>query len=69
MKWSWTALKNPMIYLLPVRKITKSSPKTASLQVGTLSSDLPNMKREYHAFNYDAVLGFVAEGTQNSIIN
>jgi hypothetical protein len=67
MKWSWTALKNPMIYLLQVRKITKISLKTANLQVGTSSLDLPNMKGEYHAFSYDTVLGFVAEGTQNSI--
>lgn len=63
MKWSRTALKSPMIYLLQVRKITKTSLRTASLQVRTLSLDLPNMKGEYDAFNYDAVLGFVAEGT------
>jgi len=56
-----------MFYLLQVRKITKTSLRTATLQVGTLSLDLPHMKGEYHAFNYDAVLGFVAEGTQNSI--
>jgi len=35
--------------------------RTASLQVGSSSSDLPNMKGEYHAFSYDAGLGFVAE--------
>jgi hypothetical protein len=35
--------------------------RTASLQVGTSSSNLPNMKGEYHAFKYYAVLVFVAE--------
>ena len=62
MKWSWIALKNPMIYLLQASIITKkTSPKTATLQVGTSSSDLPNVKGEYYAHNYDAVSGFAAE--------
>jgi len=44
-----------------VRKITKTSLKTATLQEGISSLDLPNVKGEYYACKYDAGLGFVAE--------
>jgi hypothetical protein len=62
MRWSWTALKNPMIYSLQARKTTKTFLRTCqSPGRDFIPGPSKHEEGEYNEFNYDEVLGFAGE--------